>query len=58
MLALFQQKREKACVRVQRGWLKEKRNIKRPQKQRRDEVTKRLVSGEAITSSKEENLIH
>ena len=45
------------CVRVQRGWLKEKRGKNAHETKRRDEVTKRMVSGEAITSSKEESLI-
>jgi len=36
------------------------KNFLQPPKtnKRRDEVTKRFVSGEAITSSKEESLIH
>jgi len=52
MLALFQQKREKACVRVQRGWLKEKRDIKRSQKQRRDEVTKSWLAERLLLHQK------
>jgi len=37
--------------------VKTKERLNTPTKQRRDEVTKRMVSGEAITSSKEESLI-
>ena len=49
----------KACVCVCREAGQDKREtLNAHETKRRDEVTKRMVSGEAITSSKEESLIH